>query len=90
MIHPRIVDKVKSIIKDKFIIPKDIINEIKKDKEAWEFYQTLSDSYKRIRIAYIDNARLREDIFHQRLQYFIKFTRNNKIIKGFGGIDKYY
>jgi len=90
MIHPSMVDKVKSVINDKFVIPKDIINEIKKDKEAWKFYQTLSDSYKRIRIAYIDNARIREDIFQQRLQYFIKNTRQNKLIKGFGGINKYY
>ena len=90
LIHPIVIPKVKEVLKNEFVIPQDIIDEIKKDKEAWEFYQTLTDGYKRIRIAYIDGARVREDIFQQRLKYFIKNTSQGKLIKGFGGIGKYY
>ena len=49
-----------------------------------------SDSYKRIRIAYIDSARNRPDEFKKRLSSFIDKARKNKLIKGFGGIEKYY
>lgn len=69
---------------------KDIISRIKKDKEAWKNYQSFSDSYKRIRIAYIDAARKRPEEFEKRLNNFINKTKENKIITGYGGTDKYY
>jgi uncharacterized protein YdeI (YjbR/CyaY-like superfamily) len=61
-----------------FSIPKDIIKEIKKDKETWENYLKLPEHYKRIRIAYIDGARKRQEEFKKRLNYFIKMTSKNK------------
>ena len=39
---------------------------------------------------YIDSARKRPDEFTKRLTNFIQKTYNNKLISGFGGIDKYY
>ena len=74
----------------KFIFPKDIIKAIKKDAQAWANYQSFSDSYKRIRVAYIDAARDRPSEFEKRLNYFINMTRQNKLISGHGGVDKYY
>jgi hypothetical protein len=56
---------------------------------VWKNYQNFSDTYKRIRIAYIGAARKRPDEFEKRLENFIKNTRSNKTIR-FGGIDKYY
>lgn len=53
-------------------------------------YQNFSDSYKRIRVAYIDSARKRPEEFKKRLSNFIKKTKENKIITGYGGADKYY
>ena len=73
---------------EKFVFPIDIINEIKKNKEAWKNYQKFSDAYKRIRIAFIDDARIRPDIFKVRLNYFIKMTAQNKQY-GLKGIEKY-
>ena len=72
------------------MFPHDIIETIKEDKEAWKNYQNFSDSYKRIRVAYIDAARKRPEEFKKRLHSFIKKTRENKIITGYGGTDKYY
>ena len=90
LIHPKFKKDIKKIIDKPFIFPKDIINEIKKDKEARKNYQNFSDSYKRIRIAYIDAARKRPEEFKKRLDNFIKKTRENKIITGYGGTEKYY
>lgn len=90
MIHPSLEKHVKDIIGTKFIFPGDIIDTIKRDKTAWVNFQKFSESYKRIRIAYIEGARNRPDEFRKRLSGFLGKTRENKLIKGFGGIDKYY
>ena len=90
MIHPSLEKIVRQTINYKFLPPSDIIEAIKKDRIAWENYQMFSDSYKRIRIAYIDGARNRPDEFKKRLSSFIDKTRKNKLIKGYGGIEKYY
>lgn len=89
LIHPKILPTVKKIISEKFVFPEDILNEIKKDKEAWEKYQKLSPGYKRIRMAYLDGARKRPEEFKKRLKNFIEKTKEGKQI-GFGGIEKYY
>jgi uncharacterized protein YdeI (YjbR/CyaY-like superfamily) len=72
-----------------FEIPIDILREIKKNKEAWKNFQKFSDSYKRIRIAYLDASRNRPKEFKKRLNYFIKMTSVNKQF-GIRGIEKYY
>ena len=69
--------------------PKDILAAIKVDKEAWKNFQEFSETYRRIRIAFIDGARNRPKEFQKRLNYFIKMTEKNKQF-GFGGIEKYY
>ena len=90
LIHPKIQKEVKKIISKPFKFPKDIINAIKKDEIALKNYQNFSESYKRIRVAYIDEARNRKEEFKKRLNNFINKTRENKIITGYGGTDKYY
>ncbi len=89
LLHPSQLEKAKEIAAEKFVFPKDIVDEIKKDKTAWKNYNAFSDAYKRIRIAYIDTARKRPDEFKKRLNNFIAKTKENKQI-GFGGIEKYY
>jgi uncharacterized protein YdeI (YjbR/CyaY-like superfamily) len=89
MIHPSLQEKAKEIASEEFVFPKDIIEEIKKDKVVWKNYIKFSDSYKRIRLAYIDRARIHPEEFKKRLNNFIVKTRKNKMI-GFGGIEKYY
>jgi uncharacterized protein YdeI (YjbR/CyaY-like superfamily) len=90
LIHSSFLEKVQEIISQEFIFPKDILDEIKRDKAAWNNYIKFSDSYKRLRVAYIDSARKRPEEFTKRLTNFIQKTRDNKLIPGFGGIDKYY
>jgi uncharacterized protein YdeI (YjbR/CyaY-like superfamily) len=89
MIHASVLEKAKGIALEEFIFPKDIVEEIKKDKVAWKNYKAFSDIYKRIRIAYIDRVRKCPEEFGRRLKNFIDKTRKNKQI-GFGGIEKYY
>jgi len=90
MIHASVIDSIRFILEEEYMIPEDIIEEIKKDELAWKHYVNLSDSYKRIRIAYIDMARDYPEEFRKRLNHFLEKTRNNKLIKGYGGTDKYY
>jgi uncharacterized protein YdeI (YjbR/CyaY-like superfamily) len=90
MLHPAIEQKVQHILNEEFTFPADIIDAIKQDETAWANYQTFSESYKRIRIGYIDGARERPEEFRKRLRNFIDKTREGKLLAGFGGIDKYY
>ena len=90
LIHPKIRASVEDIINKPFVFPEDIIEAIKRDELAWKNYQAFSESYKRIRIAFIDAARKRPDEFEKRLNNFIQKTRENKLIIGYGGIEKYY
>ena len=89
MIIPEIREDILAVINTPYHFPKDILDSIKKDKIAWNNYLNFPDSYKRIRVAYIDAARKRPLEFQKRLHNFINKSRDNKLI-GYGGIDKYY
>src|SRR6266487_2959722 len=92
-------ERLRSLLKEKKVIKEvretlgdiseDILVEIKSNKVAWKNFQKFSDSYKRIRIGFIDGARKRPAEFKKRLSYFIKMTEKNKQF-GFGGIEKHY
>ena len=90
MIHPRIREEVEDILRTEFVFPKDILRALRKDRTVWENYTAFPDPYKRIRVAYIEAARNRPEEFRKRLANFIRKTRENKRIVGYGGIDKYY
>ncbi|MCB0804403.1 MAG: YdeI/OmpD-associated family protein [Bacteroidales bacterium] len=90
MIEPSIREAIKEIIEKEFVFPKDILQAIKKNKTAWENYERFSAGYRRLRVAYIDSARDRPEEFDKRLQHFIRKTADNKMIRGHGGVDKYY
>jgi uncharacterized protein YdeI (YjbR/CyaY-like superfamily) len=82
-------DALGDLSEEKFVIPKDILAEIKSNKQAWKHFQKFSAAYKRIRIGFIEGARKRPAEFKKRLSYFIKMTEQNKQF-GFGGIEKHY
>lgn len=90
MIHPRFEAKIQNVLSEPFVFPNDIMDRLKADKTVWENYLQFSDSYKRIRIAYIEAARTRLEEFEKRLNHFVSKTKENKTIAGFGGIGKYY
>lgn len=62
---------------EKFTISSDIIKELKSNKKVWKNFNTFSESYKRVRIAYIENSRSDQEIFKKRLNHFIKKTEKN-------------
>ncbi|MCX6778575.1 MAG: YdeI/OmpD-associated family protein [Candidatus Micrarchaeota archaeon] len=62
-----------------FAFPDEILNAIRKDRDAWENFRKLPESYKRIRIAYIESRRRHgAGMFKKSLQHFIKMTAKNK------------
>ena len=90
LIHPDVRINVLELITTPYEFPKDIIDELKKDETVWNNYQSFSEPYKRIRIAYIDAARGRPLEYSKRLENFISKTKQNKKINSYGGIEKYY
>ncbi len=59
-------------------LPEDILERLKQDPVVWQNFQQFPESYKRIRVGWIDGARHRPAEFEKRLRYFIKMTRQNK------------
>ncbi len=90
MIHPDVRESVLPIISAPFVFPEDILDELRQDGTVWDNYGRLSEPYRRIRIAYIEAARERPEEFRKRLKSFMDKTRRNKLIIGYGGIEKYY
>jgi len=89
----KVVDEVLATLvnlaDEQFEIPPDILKAVKANEKAWKNFQAFSQSYIRIRVAFIDGARNRPQEFTKRLGYFISMTEKNKQF-GFGGIEKYY
>ncbi|MEW6029736.1 MAG: YdeI/OmpD-associated family protein [Chloroflexota bacterium] len=84
-----VAETLGDVLNQKFVVPPDIMKTIKANKQAWKNFQTFSDSYIRIRIAFIEGARKHPEVFQTRLRYFIKMTEKNKIF-GYGGIKKHF
>ena len=62
----------------KLKIASDILKSLKEDKKTWENFKKFSESYKRIRVGWIESARTRPELFKTRLKYFLKMTAKNK------------
>ena len=90
LLHPRVREEVLPVLRAPFRFPEDILKALRQDETVWENYRKFSEPYKRIRVAYIDAARGRPEEFRKRLNSFMEKTRRNKLIMGYGGIDKYY
>lgn len=70
--------KLRGVLEDAFEIPADIIEALQADKQTWENFQRFPESYKRIRIGYIEEVRKRPEYFKKRLAYLLKMTAQNK------------
>jgi len=77
------------VLAEEFVIPADIMKALKANRKTWKNFQNFSETYQRIRIAYIDGARKRPEEFEKRLRHFLEMTKKNKQI-GYGGIEKHY
>ena len=69
---------VGNLLDREFNIPADILETLRGDPEVWNNFQQFPDSYKRIRVGWIDAARRRPEAFTQRLDYFLKMTKRNE------------
>jgi uncharacterized protein YdeI (YjbR/CyaY-like superfamily) len=66
---------------EEFIIPRDILEPLKADNQAWENFHKFPPHYQRIRIAYIDSRRRHgKEMFEKSLRHFIRMTAQNKMI----------
>jgi uncharacterized protein YdeI (YjbR/CyaY-like superfamily) len=90
MIHPSREAEVRDVLAEPFVFPTDIIARLREDAVVWANFERFSESYKRIRVAYIEAARISDAEFEKRLKNFIARTRDGKLVPGYGGIEKYY
>jgi uncharacterized protein YdeI (YjbR/CyaY-like superfamily) len=56
----------------------DVLEALQSDKQTWANFQKFPQTYKRIRIWWIEASRNRPEVFRQRLAYFVKMTAQNK------------
>jgi len=85
---PEVLATLGDISTEQFEIPADIRQALQANEQAWQNFQCYSESYQRIRIAYVDSARERPAEFEKRLKHLVRMTGQNK---QFGhDIVKYY
>jgi uncharacterized protein YdeI (YjbR/CyaY-like superfamily) len=72
------LDALGDALEGEFEGPADILEVLKSDEQVWENFQGFPESYKRIRVGWIDGARHRPEEFEKRLRYFVKMTRQGK------------
>ncbi|HEX2209483.1 MAG TPA: YdeI/OmpD-associated family protein [Longimicrobium sp.] len=88
----KVLDEVRESIGDllerPFVIPPDIRKALRANEKAWENLQRWSDSYLRIRVAFVEDARDDPAEFEKRLRNLIEKSGKGKQY-GFG-IESYY
>jgi uncharacterized protein YdeI (YjbR/CyaY-like superfamily) len=72
------LDAVGDVKEEPVEIAPDILEALQADEETWRHFQSFPESYKRIRIGFIEAARRRREVFKQRLDYFLKMTKQGK------------
>ena len=61
-----------------FELPPDIEAALRSDDETWRNYEAQPESYRRIRVGFVDGSRRRPEEFKKRLAYYLKMTKANK------------
>lgn len=62
-----------------FLIAPDILAALQADPETWAHFCAFPETYRRIRIGYIEEMRRNPKVFCSRLEHFLKKTRQNKL-----------
>lgn len=70
---------IRDKLEEKFEFASDIAKALKKDPVVWKNFQAFPDSYKKVRVGWIEGARNRPDVFKTRLNYLIKMTGKKKM-----------
>ena len=83
-----ILKEVQTILDEGYLYPDDILAALQQDEETWSNFNGFTEPYRRIRVAYVDNARKRPEDFNKRLENLLKKTKDNK---KFGyGISRFF
>ena len=75
---PEVKSSLGDILEEPFVYPEDIMNALQANEKAWQHFNTYSDAYKRIRVAYVDGVRKRPEEFEKRLNNLILKSEQNK------------
>jgi uncharacterized protein YdeI (YjbR/CyaY-like superfamily) len=78
LMTPAGMEKIRGRMSEKFVLPPDIVRELKRDPKVWKNFQRFPKWYQRVRVGWLDMSRGREEIFQARLRYFLKMTAQNK------------
>ncbi len=89
LLHPSVRAAVEEVLREEFVFPEDILDAIRANDRAWAHYEGFSAAYRRIRVAYVDAARARPEVFESRLRSFIKATERGRQL-GYGDVEKYF
>ena len=61
-----------------FVADPAILSALQEDAEVWRKFQTFPESYRRVRIGWIQNTTGNDEVREQRLRYLIKMTKAGK------------
>lgn len=60
-------------------VPKDVMKAMRESPAAWKNFQRFPESYKRIRMAYLEGRKRQgAEAFRRSLDYFVRMTEKNK------------
>ncbi len=71
--------KLPDLSLEAFTIADDILAALREDSQTWANFQAFPESYKRIRVGFIEEQRKQPEVFQTRLANFLKKTRQNKM-----------
>ena len=89
LLHPTLRESLEGVLNEEYVLPTDILEAIRENSEAWQHFQGCSLAYQRIRVAYIDVARARPEVFTSRLGSLVRASEKGRQI-GYGGVEKYF
>jgi uncharacterized protein YdeI (YjbR/CyaY-like superfamily) len=78
LMTPAGMEKISGRMSEKFVLPPDIVRELKRDPKVWKNFQRFPKWYQRVRVGWLDMSRNNVEIFQARLRYFLKMTAQNK------------
>ena len=88
-VHSSVRAAAQRAVQPPFVFPADIVDQIKRDSAAWTWFRRQSGPYRRIRIAWVDSARERPEVFRRRLANLTRASAAGRAL-GYGGIEKYF
>jgi uncharacterized protein YdeI (YjbR/CyaY-like superfamily) len=78
LVSPFALESLATTLDEPYQVPADIVAALQADETVWRNFQAFPESYKRIRVGWIDGSRDQPEVFRRRLDYFVRMTRQNK------------